>query len=238
MKLAPWFGVAAIATLFAAIATTGKPARVRDEQRLDFSGIDTLAVAHDSADVVIDSRRPPAAQRQAWSSEHRDVLVHRDGRTLTIRIAPDEDGESSGRLEIVAPPTIRRVVLGGSGELRSVDALPSLEIDANSYFSWEGDVADLRILHRAPTFDCQQECNDTLHIKGGIDALRVTTWDGNVSLDQADALRMITLALGPKAGYTLTKVRQVPVVAIVPYDGKVPPPPPPKQAAVLDQRGP
>ena len=237
MKLAPWFGVAAIATLFAAIATTGKPAQVRDEHRLDLSGIDTLAVAHDSAEVVFDSRRPPAVQRMAWSRERREVLVRRDGRTLTIGIAPDADGESRGRLEIVVSPTIRKVVLNGSGQLSSEDALPSLEIDVGSYLSWDGDVADLRIFHRAPKIDCRPDCGDTLHVKGRIEALRVTTWDGNVSLDEVDALGATTLALGPKASYTLMRVRQVPPIAIVPFDGKVPPPPPPKQAAV-DQRGP
>jgi hypothetical protein len=228
MKLAPWFGLAAIAVLFGAIGAAGDPRKLEDERPLDLSGIDTLQVATDSAQVVIDATRRPVVRRVAWrEAEPHAIVMHREGRTLALDIEPDKDGNRQGELHIVVPPTLRHLVLNGSGNVVAESPMTAFDIEVGSYLYWHGDVADLRVLHRAPRVDCNADCGDTLHFSGHIDALRVTTWDGNISLDQADALGPTTLALGPKGALSLQKVRRVPEIMLVPYDGKVPPPPPP-----------
>ena len=230
MKLAPLFGLAAIATLFGAIAVSEKPRRVDEERLLDMSGIDTLLVATDEAQVVIDATRQPAVRRTDWlSARPHAVIVRRDGRTLTVDIEADAEGDRPGQLYIVVPPTVRHLVLNGSGNVAAASPMTAFDIDVGSYLYWNGDVANLRVLHRAPEVDCAEDCGDTLHFSGRIEALRVTSWDGNISLEQPEKLGATTLALGPTGAFSLDKVRRVPEIALVPYDGEVPPPPPTKK---------
>jgi hypothetical protein len=229
MKLAPWFGLAAIALLLGATTLAGRREPVVSLLPLELEGIDTVVVPDAQVEVVIDATRRPAARIEWQFSSELSLLARRADRTLVVSVSQDADYRRYATVKMVLPPTVRSLVIAG-GTVEAKTAPPALHVSVGEQFHWTGDIPALTLVQRPPEFDCDCAAGNSMSVAGRVATLHATAWNGTVRLSTSRAPGRTTLSLGPRATYSLEGLRgPAPVVTVVPYAGKVPPPKPAKR---------